>query len=198
MRFHALIPQKALPLAKSRLRIALGAGDRARLALRLLHGVWEALRAVPSVEEVFIMTLDPVVRAQAAAWGACVVSDPAPTLNAALAQTIQRMVRSDRGTLVVAADLPYLRPAEVAALLAAGGEGTLVIAPSASGTGTNALLLPPGLSLRPAYGPASRMAHRALARTLDLRVTEVILPGLAFDLDTPGDLRILDGARRLL
>ncbi|HKV70030.1 MAG TPA: hypothetical protein VJN62_02225, partial [Gemmatimonadales bacterium] len=67
------------------------------------------------------------------------------------------------------------------------------LAPSRDESGTNALLLPPGVVIHPAYGLGSRRAHRSIARRLGLRVVEVHRPGLAFDLDTPADLAALRG-----
>ncbi len=193
MRVQAIVPQKALAQAKSRLGSVLSAPERASLTLSLLRHVWATLRAVRDVDEVLIMTPDPEVASRARRWGARVAPDPAPTLNASLAEMIRRSARDGRGTLIIAADLPYLRPEDVVALLASGGDGTAVLAPSAGALGTNALLLPPGAVLHPAYGPASLVAHRSRARASGLHVVEVIRPGLAFDLDTPADLGLWRG-----
>jgi 2-phospho-L-lactate guanylyltransferase len=87
----------------------------------------------------------------------------------------------------VAADLPFLRPADIVALLAAGRARSLVLAPSKDG-GTNAMLVPPGFTFRPAYGTGSLAAHRRRSRALGLETVEVRRPGLAVDVDTEADL----------
>ena len=50
MRACAIVPQKSLAVAKSRLGRALPAGARATLSLTLLRAVCAALRATPEME----------------------------------------------------------------------------------------------------------------------------------------------------
>lgn len=188
MRTRAVVPQKALAGAKSRLEGVLSANARTALSVALLRNVCAAVRAAAGVESVVVMTPDPATRAQAAAWGIPALTDPSPGLNAALAQVVRDAARSC-AVLVVAADLPLLRPDDVAALLAAGRSGRLVLAPSKEGTGTNAVLVPPGMTFHPAYGVGSLTAHRRGARSLGYDVVEIRRPGLAFDVDTEADLR---------
>jgi 2-phospho-L-lactate/phosphoenolpyruvate guanylyltransferase len=192
---RAIVPQKALSHAKSRLTGALAPAARAELTLALLRHVCCTLRAVPEIEDVVVMTPDPIVSARAAAWGLYAVSDPGPGLNAALERIMQTAGRS-RAVLIVAGDLALLRPADVAALLEAATSRRLVLAPSKEGTGTNAVVVPRGLTFRPAYGGSSLAAHRAAARSLGYDVIEVRRPGLAFDVDNEADLRALDGLRQ--
>ncbi|HEV2438596.1 MAG TPA: 2-phospho-L-lactate guanylyltransferase [bacterium] len=190
MRARAVVPQKALAGAKSRLEGALSADARTALSVALLRTVCAALRAAGGVESIVVMTPDPATRAQAAAWGIAALIDPGPGLNAALAQVVRDAARSC-AVLVVAADLPLLRPDDVASLLAAGRPGRLVLAPSKEGTGTNAVVVPPGMTFHPAYGAGSLSAHRRGARSLGYDVVEIRRPGLAFDVDTEADLRAL-------
>jgi len=193
VRVRALVPQKPLVLAKSRLAEALDPPARAALTLRLLWRVCAVLRAAPGVEAVSIMTPDATVRASAAGWGMAACLDPGRDLNTALAAVIGAASRAARGPgmLIVAADLPWLEVADVAALLAPARPGVLVLAPSRDGAGTNALVCPPGVRFRPAYGGGSRARHRDRARDAGLEVVEVRRPGLACDLDTPEDLAML-------
>lgn len=192
MRARAIVPQKALSGAKSRLEGVLSARERTALSLALLRNVCGALRAVPDVESVFVMTPDAAAQAAASEWGVPSLVDPCPGLNAALEQIVRDGTRSF-AVLVVAADLPLLRPADVAALLAAARPGRLVLAPSKEGTGTNAVVIPAGIAFHPAYGTGSLAAHRHGARTRGHEVVEVRRPGLAFDLDTEADLLSLRG-----
>ncbi|TMI87674.1 MAG: 2-phospho-L-lactate guanylyltransferase [Bacillati bacterium ANGP1] len=187
VRVRAIVPQKPLPDAKSRLAGALSGPARATLSLALLRTVCATLRAVPDIEDTIIMTPDVAVQAQAAAWGARAILDPYPELNAALAEAFLRLAGGSHGILVVAADLPFLRPADIIALLRAGRARSLALAPSKDG-GTNAMLVPPGITFRPAYGPGSLAAHRRRSRALGLGIVEVRRPGLTFDVDTEADL----------
>ena len=192
MNVWAVVPQKSLAIAKGRLSDALSRAERAQLSLGLLQSVCRALGAVESVEGVIVMTPDPDVQHHAARWGVPATVDPRPDLNAALAALLVGLAGPDHGLLVVAADLPMLRPSDVAAVIARGAPRNVVLAPSKDGTGTNALLLPPGVAMLPAYGPGSLFAHRERARHLGLRVVEIRRPGLGFDVDTPGDLTGLE------
>jgi 2-phospho-L-lactate guanylyltransferase len=187
LRACAIVPQKALVAAKSRLEGALSPAARRKLSLALLRHVCDALRAVPDIEAITIMTPDAAVRARVAAWGIAALTDPGPGLNAALARAMQPAARS-RAVLIVAGDLPLLTPADVASLLGTAEAGRLVVAASKEGTGTNAVVVPPGMMFRPAYGAASLAAHREGARKLGYELTEVRRPGLAFDVDTEADL----------
>lgn len=145
------------------------------------------LLAVVDVESVTVMTSDPDVRARAAGWGVRAIPDPAAGLNAALAGALVSLSSGSHGILVIAGDLPFLQPADVVALLHAVPRRGLGLAPSKDGAGTNALVLPPGINIRPAFGRGSLAAHRAQAIARGLMAAEVARPGLAFDLDTPSD-----------
>jgi 2-phospho-L-lactate guanylyltransferase len=176
-----------MPGAKTRLENVLSAGARAALSLSLLRRVYAALRAVDGMEDVVVMTPDPRTRGVIAERGIPAIVDPCPGLNAALTQLIRERGRSS-AVAVVAADLPLVRPADIAALLEAARSGAFVLAPSKEGTGTNAMVVPARMPLRTAYGAASRVAHRRAAEGLGREVVEVRRPGLAFDLDTEADL----------
>lgn len=188
MRACAIVPQKTLALAKGRLAAVLPASARAALSLALLRSVCTALRATPAIEEVVVMTPDPEVRAFAAALGVTAAPDLASGLNDALLEAFRTLPIRSRAVLIVSADLPLLRPADAAAMLAAGEATAVVIAPSRDAGGTNALLIPPAIPFRPAFGRGSRAAHRDRARAGGLGLVEVCRPGLAFDVDTPADL----------
>lgn len=193
MSICAIVPQKSLAASKSRLGPVLSASARRALSLELLTRVCAVLAASRGVEDVVIMTPDPAVGAFAAACGVRTMPDPSPCLNESLAEVFRCLSGGSRGILVVAADLPLLQPADIAAALAAGERRALIIAPSRDAMGTNALLFPPTAAFRPAFGTASLAAHRRRAGTLGLRVVEIRRPGLAFDLDTPADLAALGG-----
>ncbi len=186
----AIVPQSHLRAAKTRLAAVLAPDARAALALRLLGRVCAALRATPDVAGLTVVSPDPSVRVWGDRNGYAVTLDPGYGLNAALAYA--RGARDPRqDVLIMAADLPWLRPADVTALLRARREGRVVLAPSKDGAGTNALALPGRRQFTPAFGAGSRVAHRREAALRGLEVIEVVRPGLAFDVDTPDDLQAL-------
>lgn len=192
MRACAIVPQKPLAAAKSRLGTVLSAEARVTLSLALLKTVCTTLRATRGVEVVAVMTPDPEVRAFAAACGVRAVPDPDPGLNEALAEVFRSLPTHSHAMLVVSADLPLIRPADTAAVLAAGTHRAIILAPSRDALGTNALLIPAAVDFRPAFGRGSLRAHREGARAAGLHTVEVRSPGLAFDLDTPADLTALE------
>lgn len=193
MKVTAIVPHKALASAKSRLDPVVGAPFRLSLTVRWLRHVCTTLRAVPDVESFLVMSPDPALRAEVSSWGVRAIPDPQPDLNAALAQIVGHGLA--HALLIVAADLPRLEPAEIEVLIRSGSSRVLALAPSKEGTGTNALLVPKGVSFRPAYGGGSRAAHWGEARRRGLGVVEVALPGLAFDVDTPADVAALSPSR---
>jgi 2-phospho-L-lactate guanylyltransferase len=129
-----------------------------------------------------IVTDAPDVAEWGASRGLPTISDPAGGLDSAGEAGIDWALLANSSWLVVHADLPLLRPAdleEMADVLEAGDDP---IAPSSDG-GTSAIGGRAPLAL--AYGPGSFRRH--LARLASPRV--VVRPGLTLDVDTPGDLQ---------
>ena len=211
-----LLPVKVLARAKSRLAVL--AGDRRReLALALAADTVTAVLACPAVARVVVVTSDPVAGPLLAALGAVVVPDePAgldgpqdpgddglqDLLNAALRHGAAVASRRWPGTGLAAltADLPALRPAELATALhaaevpeipeapEAGATGRAVFVPDAAGIGTTLYAVPPGGDFLPLFGGASRARHAASgAAEIDLDE----MTGLRRDVDTPEDLQVV-------
>jgi 2-phospho-L-lactate guanylyltransferase len=191
--WSVVVPAKRLPLAKTRLR-PLPAGMAGppeaahdRLVLALLADTVAAALASPAVAGVLVVTDDPAAAAEVTGLGAHAVPDePGAGLNPALAHG----ARATGGAAVAAlsSDLPALRPAELTAALAAaevraGGRGRCFVA-DAQGSGTT-LLTAAGTDLSPAFGAGSAQRHAAGGAVL----LTGSWPGLARDVDTPGDLR---------
>jgi 2-phospho-L-lactate/phosphoenolpyruvate guanylyltransferase len=205
-----LLPVKVLARAKSRLAVL--AGDRRReLALALAADTVTAVTACPEVARVVVVTSDPVAGPLLAALGAVIVADePADRsaalagldagglqegLNAALRHGAAEAARRwpGSGLAALTADLPALRPAELAAALravsAAGGTGSggrAAFVPDAAGVGTTLYAVPPGGEFRPLFGGASRARHAA-SGAAELHLDDTA--GLRRDVDTPDDLR---------
>ena len=191
--WSVVVPAKRLPLAKTRLT-PLPAGVTGppetahdRLVLALLADTVAAALASPAVAGVLVVTDDPAAAAEVTGLGARTVPDePDAGLNAALAHGARTT-----GAAAVAAlssDLPALRPAELTAALAAaearvGRRGRCFVA-DAQGSGTT-LLTAAGTDLSPAFGTGSAQRHAAGGAV----ALTGSWPGLARDVDTPGDLR---------
>ncbi|WP_229867189.1 2-phospho-L-lactate guanylyltransferase [Streptomyces gelaticus] len=184
-----VVPLKPLARAKSRLAPAAGAELRPRLALAFARDTVAAALSCPAVLDVVVVTDDPEAGAALTAIGARVVPDePDRGLNAALAHG-ERAVRAGRPRAAVAAlnaDLPALRPAELARVLDYSAEFPRAFVADAAGIGTTFLSAAPGVELRPAFGGPSRARH------LDSGAVEIDLAGIDSvrqDVDTGEDLR---------
>jgi 2-phospho-L-lactate guanylyltransferase len=110
------------------------------------------------------------------------------TLNAALRHGAAVAARRWPGTGLAAltADLPALRPAELATALRAASPAPAAFVPDAACVGTTLYAVPPGGEFRPLFGGASRARHAAAGAT-ELAAGD--LTGLRRDVDTPDDLR---------
>ncbi|MEW5627708.1 2-phospho-L-lactate guanylyltransferase [Streptomyces hydrogenans] len=183
-----VVPLKPLALAKSRLAPAAGELLRPRLALAFAEDTVAAALDCPEVRDVVVVTDDPAAGRALAALGARIVPDvPAAGLNAALAYGA-RAVRARRPHARVAAlnaDLPALRPAELARVLAAARQFPRAFLADAAEIGTTFLSAAPGVELEPAFGGPSRLRH------LSSGAVEILLAGVDSvrrDVDTGEDL----------
>jgi 2-phospho-L-lactate/phosphoenolpyruvate guanylyltransferase len=203
-----LLPVKVLAQAKSRLAVLAGE-RRHELALALASDTVSAVVACPLVARVIVVTSDPVAGPRLLSLGARVIPEapravrrrderasarPNPDgsqhkLNAALLRGASVASRRWPGTGLAAltADLPALRPAELAEALRATAEtGGAAFVPDAAGLGTTMYAVVPGAEFRPMYGGASRARHAA-GGAAELALDGIA--GLRQDVDTPDDLR---------
>ncbi|MFD9003189.1 2-phospho-L-lactate guanylyltransferase [Streptomyces sp. NPDC059582] len=189
MQWTLVIPLKTLARAKSRLSDTAAAGLRPGLALAFAQDTVAAALASPAVGDVAVVTDDELAGRELAALGARIVSDePGGGLNAALAHAAA-VVRAARPACPVAAlnaDLPALRPMELARVLDAAAEFPRAFLPDAAAIGTTLLAAAPERELLPAFGHDSRARHRASgARELGLDSVDSVRQ----DVDTGADLR---------
>ncbi|MET8026666.1 2-phospho-L-lactate guanylyltransferase [Streptomyces avermitilis] len=189
MQWTLVVPLKALARAKSRLADTADDGLRPGLALAFAQDTVAAALASAAVRDVAVVTGDVVAGRELAALGARIVADePAGGLNAALAHAAAavRSWRPDSGVAALNADLPALRPAELARVLEAAAEFPRAFLPDAAAIGTTLLAAAPGRELLPAFGTDSRARHRASG------AVELALGGVNSvrqDVDTGADLR---------
>ncbi|WP_113698658.1 2-phospho-L-lactate guanylyltransferase, partial [Nonomuraea lactucae] len=123
-----------------------------------------------------------------AALGADVVPDPDRGLNTALRTGAAHAVQVAPGDPVGAlqADLPSLRPAELAVVLSASAEFDQAFVPDALDVGTTFYGVRAGAPFKPRFGGESRARHLAGG------AKELCLDGIESvrqDVDTPDDLR---------
>ncbi|GAA0922070.1 2-phospho-L-lactate guanylyltransferase [Nonomuraea longicatena] len=187
IRWSLVVPVKTLVAAKTRLAEATGP-HRTRLAVAVACDTVSAVLACPLVARAIVVTADPAAAGPLGALGAEVVPDPDLGLNTALRTGAAHAVRLEPGHAVGAlqADLPALRPAELAEVLAAAAEFDQSFVPDALDVGTTFYGVRPGVPFTPRFGGESRARHLAGG------AKELLLPGVDSvrrDVDTPDDLR---------
>jgi 2-phospho-L-lactate/phosphoenolpyruvate guanylyltransferase len=160
---------------------------RGQLAHRMLANVIRAGIAVGPT--VLVTELDAeCARTLAAEHGVEVVDDPGRGQGAAVAAALE--IVPEWPVLVVNADLPGAQPRDLLALLGAMPEHGIAIAPAPDGT-TNALALSRSGLFAPLYGPGSAARFLAHAEGAGFEAMELVVPGLARDVDTVDELERL-------
>jgi 2-phospho-L-lactate/phosphoenolpyruvate guanylyltransferase len=181
-----IVPVKRLDRAKSRLRGAFA--NHEDLVLALLLDTVTAASQTPGVRRVLVVCEDDRVPAAVRPTGVeCVDKRGLPGLNPAL-EFGASVLRADdaRGVIgALQADLPALRPADLAQALAEA-DGRRAFCADRAGTGTTLLLSAPGRPLDPRFGAGSAAAHAASGAV----PIAAPVPALRCDVDTTEDLAI--------
>ncbi|AXK37268.1 2-phospho-L-lactate guanylyltransferase [Streptomyces armeniacus] len=187
--WRLVIPLKPLSRAKSRLAAHADDAQRPGLALAFAQDTVSAALACTAVAGVAVVTDDARAAAELSALGARIVPDtPSGGLNAALVHGAAAVRAEAPGAPVAAlnADLPALRPGELARVLAAAAAHPRAFLADAAGTGTTLLSARPPHALAPHFGERSRARHLA-SGAVELTLRDV--PGARQDVDTADDLR---------
>lgn len=182
-----VIPVKRPEHAKTRLADAVGE-QRPRFARAFAADTVRAALDCPAVARVVVVTDDAPAADEARSLGAAVVADaPDAGLNAALRHGADEARAGDAAVAVasLSADLPALRPAELALVLAAAERHPRSFVADAAGIGTTSYAAGPGASFEPAFGGRSRAAHR-LAGAVELELDGIA--SVRRDVDTAVDL----------
>jgi 2-phospho-L-lactate/phosphoenolpyruvate guanylyltransferase len=197
VRTTAVLPVKSFARAKQRLGQAVGGEDREQLAAAMVGDMLAALIAVPQIDEVVVVTAEPLAAQAAERFGAAVVEDTEEAGQSAAANRgiDAALARGADRALLVPGDCPAVDPEELAQLLArTTTDPSVVIVPDRHGSGTNALLITPPDALALSFGAGSFARHAALARAAGATVKVCDLPSLGLDVDTPDDLGALRSA----
>jgi 2-phospho-L-lactate/phosphoenolpyruvate guanylyltransferase len=185
-----LIPVKARAHCKQRLAQALTPAQRLQLVRNLLDGVIAAARAANEVRQVIVVS--PERDTLAADIAVC--ADAEEGLNSALHGARTMLLKLGCSELVILpADLPDVRAADIDALIHCGRTGRFALASDGAGHGTNALYLDTAGPFTFHFGLESCARHLHEARRHGLPGQLVHLPGLEFDIDTAADLERLGG-----
>jgi 2-phospho-L-lactate guanylyltransferase len=192
----ALVPLKSSERAKSRLAVALDAGQRRQLFFALAQRVILALNESESVDAVAVVTSSVEVAAFARSLGAMPIMQEAdvgmsPALELAL-RSLQTM--QPQRVLMVPGDLPLITARAVDTIFEAQASSDhVVLVPDRRREGTNALLCSPPQVLAPCFGADSFSRHVHAARAAGIATSVIEIEELALDLDCVDDLDYLRG-----
>ncbi|MFH8248840.1 2-phospho-L-lactate guanylyltransferase [Microbacterium sp. B2969] len=175
-----VLPVKHAARAKSRLASLRGPGIARAIALDTI----DAVAACEAVARVVVVTDDSELAALVAPGVEVVADLERAGPDAAIASVMATLpVASPRAALL--ADLPALRPADLAAVLSSAGPIERGVIPDAEGTGSTLVTTAPGVVWRSAFGADSFARHVALG-CVPIPVDED--SSVRRDVDTPAHL----------
>ena len=189
MNASAIIPVKQLDKAKTRLSSLLSNNERREFCLEMLEDVLVAVTTSKCSRRIVVVSVDPTVLQVVKRFGIFSLIESRLGLNQAVSEAIDWCVQNGaKSTLILPADIPSVRPRDLARIFSLGKEAAMVISPSRSEDGTNALLLTPPNILPTFYGKHSfqRYIMEASKRAISFRTIK--LPRIALDIDTVEDL----------
>jgi len=195
MTIWAIVPVKPLSLGKSRLSSVMSDEERIKLNINLLEHTLKTLSEIPEIGQVLVVSRDANVISLAREFGVkTILENGSPHLNSALMRaTLFAKQHTIRGVLILPADLPLVSKSDVSSIIKmAENPPLVVISPDRREDGTNALLILPAGLIEYDFGPGSFTRHCVRAKQAGARLEIVKLSSLAFDLDIPDDLNMLD------
>ena len=189
-----IVPMKPFSLAKQRLRPVLQDEERRALAYDMLTHMLATVAESNIADMAVLVSADQQVLQMAATRDFHPLQESTSGYSESTAQAIQwTQTKGIDTVLILPADLPNLQPADLHGLIALLPDEpqAMIIAPDATETGTNALLLRPPDLLPPSFGPDSFNRHCSLARSIGVEPIIYRSPSLAYDIDLPADLNHL-------
>jgi len=187
----AVVPVKERGSAKERLAPMLRPELRQALALAMLEDVLVALTATPGIAGLLVVTVDPEAGRLAASWGARLIEAGARDGHTGAVAAAARLLAAEgrAGMLTLPGDIPLVTPAEIASVLASHPPApSFTIVPSHDERGSNAIACSPPDAVPLRFGDNSFYPHIQAAEACGIRPNIVHLPGIALDIDNPGDV----------
>ena len=182
----AVVPIKNLKLAKSRLSNILAEGERQELVLAMFDDVLVSLRESHFIDKIFLVAdkyFNPIADVQT------ITEIKNRGYDEAIIEALKdSRVNQAQAMLILPADLPLVSRDELDTLIRDQEDGSIRIAGSRDQDGTNALVMKPPSLLATSFGVGSFERHKKFAKALSVKIEEVNLPGLSFDVDTEKDL----------
>lgn len=184
-----LLPVKHFKTAKQRLADALRPEEREGLARAMLSDVLAVLARARTLDRVIVFTASDEVADMAQSYNFEIIAEAAVAgHSAAVNHMLAQLSSSSSRILAIASDLPKLVPEDVDFVMENPPEPITIIH-SRDGTGTNGILFIPPARIDVEYGNASFSRHLSKAAAAGYRAGILNVPGIAFDIDTPEDIR---------
>jgi len=185
----ALLPVKSPKNAKQRLNGFLSTAHRETLARLMYEHTIAALCRARGVDRVVVVTSDNEIAEHARGSGVLVFEEHQQSSHSlsADAACLRALELGATTALLVPIDVPLVTAEDFSHLAATARPGVVVV-PSSDGTGTNALARTPPDVIDSCFGPGSFRAHLEQASRKGVAADVLRLPGLMFDIDTPGDV----------
>lgn len=189
MSVFIIIPVKRLGMAKSRLSPLLSLNERKQFCLEMLKDVLTSVKTAKFVHQTVVMSMDEMALRVAKSFDAIPFIESKLGLNQAISEVTKWCIeRGVSSTLILPADIPLVTSLDLNGILSLGKNWEIVVSPSGSKEGTNALLLTPPNVIPPFYGQHSFRRHieEALARGIGIHIFRS--SRVALDIDTVEDL----------
>ncbi len=189
----ALVPVKARAAGKTRLAPVLTSEARIALVRSMLRHVLGVLAAAPGVDHVAIVSPER----DEVPDNVLVLNEQRRGLNPALGCAVATLKSMGAHEIVIVpGDLPQLTVDDMELLLTGVRAAGCALASDWRGTGTNGIALDlrklQNIAFRFSFGENSFARHRQEAAALGLGPKLVSRAGLAFDLDEPRGLRLVE------
>lgn len=189
-----LLPVKEFHRSKHRLTGFLTPPERVSLARAMFDDVWEVLRepveGKQGLDHLLVVSAEPYVLARCREEGVAFLEEAEPISHSDSVRRATQWAMSLGVTslLSVPIDTPGMTVEEILALVELARRYSVVIVPSADGSGTNALLRTPPDAIEPRFGPGSCRLHIEEAERNGLEWLVDRSPGLLADIDSPEDI----------
>lgn len=185
-----IIPIKILDQAKSRLSKWLPNEIRKQFSLAMFQDVIKTVTLSDKVQEVVVVSNDPIVSQLVETFGAILLPEKTHGLNNTVSEAIDWCAeKGATSVLILPADIPLISVKDLDKIYCLGEKASMIITPSRDEKGTNALLLKPPKIISTFYGPLSFKKHIQEAKRFDIKFFCYRSPRIALDIDTVNDLQ---------
>ncbi|WP_047154807.1 2-phospho-L-lactate guanylyltransferase [Aneurinibacillus tyrosinisolvens] len=188
----AIVMQKPIHQAKTRLKNWLSLDERIGLVQSMLFDVLSTLASVSCIDVLGIVTNDPKAIILAGQFDFHIFYEKeVQGMNKAIKFAVDALPDNIEQLLILPADIPLISDFEVNNLLQMVRKAPVTVIPCRKGTGTNGLVLSPPGVINTAFGVNSKEKHCLMATTAGLNYSIFHSFSLSHDIDTVEDLLLL-------